>query len=97
MFCAPQEWLFKGTNKGQYSQRAIQNILRDTVTKDYIKKHFTVHTLQDKLCMRINPFNSQLVNILHFNYLTNNLIQTTTNICEEIVRIHNLSVRIYWC
>jgi integrase/recombinase XerD len=42
----PEEWLFEGENKGQYSQRAIQNILRDAVTKANIKKHITVHTLR---------------------------------------------------
>ena len=34
----PQEWLFQGEGGGQYSQKAIQNILKRAVQKTGIKK-----------------------------------------------------------
>ena len=42
----PKEWLFEGEGGGQYSQKAIQNILKRAVQKAQIKKHITVHTLR---------------------------------------------------
>jgi site-specific recombinase XerD len=42
----PKDWLFEGENGGQYSQRAIQNILSKAVKIANIKKHITVHTLR---------------------------------------------------
>ena len=42
----PKEWLFEGAKGENYSQKAIQNILRKSVAKSGIKKHVTVHTLR---------------------------------------------------
>ncbi|MDD2799654.1 MAG: tyrosine-type recombinase/integrase [Bacteroidales bacterium] len=42
----PKEWLFEGESGGQYTQKAIQNILKRAVQKAQIKKHITVHTLR---------------------------------------------------
>ena len=42
----PKEWLFEGEGDGEYSQKAIQNILKRAVLKAGIKKRITVHSLR---------------------------------------------------
>lgn len=42
----PEVWLFEGAKGQKYSQRGIQNILRNAVKKLGIKKRITVHTLR---------------------------------------------------
>ncbi len=42
----PKEWLFEGKSGEQYSDRSIQNILKNAVHKVGIKKKITVHTLR---------------------------------------------------
>ncbi len=42
----PQNWLFEGLNREQYSQKSIQMILKKAVDKVGIKKRVTVHTLR---------------------------------------------------
>ena len=42
----PKGWLFEGVNGLQYSDRSIQAILKDSVSKTNIKKRVTVHTLR---------------------------------------------------
>lgn len=42
----PKEWLFEGQSGGQYSDRSIQAIVRDSLSKTSIRKHVTAHTLR---------------------------------------------------
>lgn len=42
----PQEWLFEGTDGGQYSVRSIQQIMQQAARKAGIKKKVSVHTLR---------------------------------------------------
>jgi len=42
----PKEWLFEGTDGGQYSVRSIQAIMKDATKKAGIKKKVSVHTLR---------------------------------------------------
>lgn len=42
----PSYWLFEGQTGGQYSNRSVQCILRDAVTKSGVNPFCTVHTLR---------------------------------------------------
>lgn len=42
----PKLWLFEGQSGGKYSERSIQAILKDALSKTKIKKRVTVHTLR---------------------------------------------------
>ncbi len=42
----PKDYLFEGQDKGQYSVRSVQNILKAALAKSGVKKHATVHTLR---------------------------------------------------
>jgi site-specific recombinase XerD len=42
----PSKWLFEGQFGGQYSDRSIQKMLKDAVSKTNIRKKVTVHTLR---------------------------------------------------
>ena len=45
----PSHFLFKGQNRGQYSQRSIQLVLANACEKARIKKHATMHTLRHSI------------------------------------------------
>ena len=42
----PKVWLFEGQDGGQYSERSIQALLKQSLQKTSIKKRVTVHTLR---------------------------------------------------
>ncbi len=42
----PKEWLFEGSNSGQYSTTSIKKALKTALDKTGIKKHITVHCLR---------------------------------------------------
>ena len=42
----PQEFLFEGQKKEQYSAKSVQNVVRQAAQKAGIKKHVTPHTLR---------------------------------------------------
>jgi len=42
----PENYLFEGQKREQYSVRSVQNIFRMALSKSGIKKHATVHTLR---------------------------------------------------
>lgn len=42
----PTNFLFEGQKKQQYSETSIRNILKNSVYKNNIKKHITVHSLR---------------------------------------------------
>ncbi len=42
----PKEYLFEGVNGGQYSERSVQNLVKESMIKAKIKKEASVHTLR---------------------------------------------------
>lgn len=42
----PKKYLFEGQSGGQYSQRSVQQVLKQNLLKTDIKKQATVHTLR---------------------------------------------------
>ena len=42
----PSEYLFEGRQKGKYSERSVQQLLKQTLVKTQIKKKGSVHTLR---------------------------------------------------
>lgn len=42
----PQEYLFEGKSGGKYSERSVQQVLKQTLTKANINKEGSVHTLR---------------------------------------------------
>jgi integrase/recombinase XerD len=42
----PKEYLFEGVNGGRYSQRSIQQVLKQACNKASIKKQVSMHTLR---------------------------------------------------
>jgi len=42
----PKQWLFEGIDGGQYSERSVQQIVKQAASKAGIKKRITTHTLR---------------------------------------------------
>ena len=42
----PKEYLFEGEDGGQYSERSMQQVVKEALQRANIKKHATVHTLR---------------------------------------------------
>jgi site-specific recombinase XerD len=42
----PKEFLFEGEKGGQYSERSLQTVVKDALTRAQIKKRASVHTLR---------------------------------------------------
>ncbi len=42
----PNDWLFEGQNRGQYSPRSVQLVFKAALQKSGVKKKASVHTLR---------------------------------------------------
>lgn len=49
----PKEWLFEGLERGQYSVRSIQAIMKVAAKKAGIRKKVIVHTLRHNFAMHL--------------------------------------------
>jgi site-specific recombinase XerD len=56
----PQDFLFQGVAGGKYSERSVQNILKEACRKAGIKKHVTMHTLRHSFATHLLEHNTDL-------------------------------------
>jgi integrase/recombinase XerD len=77
----PIYWLFEGQEGGQYSNRSVQKILRDSVVKSNVNPLATVHTLRHSFATHLI---NKGVSLRHIQELMGHEKSTTTEIYTHL-------------